>query len=166
MAQSVSYIRQIINYVRKAQEIATEHGFKNLLQPGLVKELAVADILGHEVHRTKHDADAYDPTDPSRQFEYLSCFQNGTFQLDRVFKHPPEKRSKSLERIKRNAAIYCVVFDRESPLDVLAIYEVSASVMLAEAERKLDASGNDISHIGFTIKWAQQNGKVLYTKQA
>ena len=162
----MSYIRQIINYVRKAQEIAAEHGFKNLLQPGLVKELAVADILGHEVHRTKHDADAYDPTDPSRQFEYLSCFQNGTFQLDRVFKHPPEKRIKSLERIKRNATIYCVVFDRESPLDVLAIYEIAASVMLAEAEKKLDASGNDISHIGFTIKWAQQNGKVVYTKQA
>ncbi len=162
----MSYIRQIINYVRKAQEIATEHGFKNLLQPGLVKELAVADILGHEAHRTKHDADAYDPADPSRQFEYLSCFQNGTFQLDRVFKHPPEKRSKSLERIKRNAVVYCVVFDRESPLDVLAIYEIATSVMLTEAERKLDASGNAISHIGFTIKWAQQHGKVVYTKQA
>jgi hypothetical protein len=162
----VSYIRQIINYVRKAQEIATEHGFKNLLQPGLVKELAVADILGHEIHRTKHDADAFDPADPSRQFEYLSCFQNGTFQLDRVFKHPPEKRAKSLERIKRNAAIYCVVFDRESPLDVLVIYEIPTSVMFAEAERKLDASGNEISHVGFTIKWAQQHGKVVHTKQA
>lgn len=162
----MSYIRQIINYVRKAQEIATEHGFKNLLQPGLVKELAVADILGHEIHRTKHDADAFDPADPSRQFEYLSCFQNGTFQLDRVFKHPPEKRAKSLERIKRNAAIYCVVFDRESPLDVLVIYEIPTSVMFAEAERKLDASGNEISHVGFTIKWAQQHGKVVHTKQA
>lgn len=71
-----------------------------------------------------------------------------------------------MERIKRNAAIYCVVFDRQSPLDVLVIYEVSAPVMLAEAEKKLDASGNEISHIGFTIKWAQQNGKVVYTKQA
>ena len=35
-----------------------------------------------------------------------------------------------------------------------------------EAEKKLDASGNEISHVGFTIKWAQQNGKVVYTKQA
>jgi len=162
----VNYIQQIINFVRKAQEIAAEHGFKNLLQPGLVKELAVADILGHEVHRTKHDADAYDPTDPSKQFEYLSCFQGGTFQLDRVFKHPPEKRIKYLERIKRNAAIYCVVFDRQSPLDVLVIYEIYASLMFSEAERKLDASGNDISHVGFTIKWAQQHGKVVYTRPA
>jgi hypothetical protein len=37
-------------------------------------------------------------------------------------------------------------------------------VMLRDAEQKLDASSNDISHIGFTIKWAQQNGKVVYSK--
>ena len=68
----MNYIRQIIAYIRKAQEIAAQYGFKNLLQPGLVKELVVADVLGHEVHRTKHEPDAYDPTDPSRKFEYLS----------------------------------------------------------------------------------------------
>ena len=38
--------------------------------------------------------------------------------------------------------------------------------MLREAERQLDASRNEISHVGFTIKWAQQNGKVVHTKQA
>jgi hypothetical protein len=162
----VNYIAQIINYVRKAQEIATQHGFKNLLQPGLVKELVVADILGHEVHRTKHEPDAFDPADPNRKFEYLSCFDGGTFQLDRMFKSPSDKRAKSLERITRNTAIYCAVFDEESPLDVITIYEVSVDVMLREAERQLDASRNDISHVGFTIKWAQQHGKVVHTKQA
>src|ERR1051325_9044818 len=104
--RSVNYIRQIINYIRQAQEIAAQHGFKNLLQPGLVKELIVADILGHEVHRTKHEPDAFDPANPSRKFEYLSCFEGGTFQLDRMFKSPADKRAKSLERITRNAAIF------------------------------------------------------------
>ena len=47
----MNHIRQIIAYIRKAQEIAAQHGFKNLLQPGLVKELIIADLLGHEVHR-------------------------------------------------------------------------------------------------------------------
>jgi hypothetical protein len=162
----VSYIRQIIAYIRQAQEIATQHGFKNLLQPGLVKELVVADILGHEIHRTKHEPDAFDPANPARQFEYLSCFAGGTFQLDRMFKSPADKRAKSLSRITRNAAIFCAVFDEESPLDVIAIYEVPVDVMLREAERQLDASRNEISHVGFTIKWAQQNGKVVYTKHA
>ena len=162
----MNYIAQIINYVRKAQEIATQHGFKNLLQPGLVKELVVADILGHEVHRTKHEPDAFDPANPARKFEYLSCFDGGTFQLDRMFKSPHDKRAKSLERITRNTAIYCAVFDEESPLDVITIYEVPVDVTLHEAERQLDASRNDISHVGFTIKWAQQHGKVVHTKQA
>ena len=162
----MSYIRQIINYVRKAQEIAAEHGFKNLLQPGLVKELVVADILGHEVHKTKHEPDAFDPAHPERKFEYLSCFEGGTFQLDRMFKSPADKRAKSLERITRNTAIYCAVFDEESPLDVLAIYEVAVDAVLREAWRQLDASRNEISHVGFTIKWTQQNGKLVYTKQA
>ncbi len=162
----MNYIHQIINYVRKAQEIASQHGFKNLLQPGLVKELVVADILGHEVHRTKHEPDAFDPANPNRKFEYLSCFQAGTFQLDRMFSSPRDKRAKSLERITRNTAIYCAVFDAESPLDVITIYEIPVDVMLKETERQLDASSNEISHVGFTIKWAQQHGKVVHTKQA
>jgi hypothetical protein len=165
LTPSMSYIRQIIAYIRQAQEIASKHGFKNLLQPGLVKELVVADILGHEVHRTKHEPDAFDPANPSRKFEYLSCFEGGTFQLDRMFKSPQYKRAKSLERITRNTAIYCAVFDEESPLDVITIYDVPVDIMLREAERQLDASSNDISHVGFTIKWAQQHGKVVHTKQ-
>ena len=140
----MNYIRQIINYVRQAQEIAAQHGFKNLLQPGLVKELVVADILGHEVHKTKHEPDAFDPAKPERKFEYLSCFEGGTFQLDRMFRSPQYKRAKSLERITRNTAIYCAVFDKESPLDVLAIYEVTVGAMLRETERQLDASSNEI----------------------
>lgn len=162
----MNYIRQIISYIRKAQEIAAEYGFKNLLQPGLVKELVIADILGHEVHRTKHQPDAYDPANPARKFEYLSCFDGGTFQLDRMFKSPSEKRAKSLERIARNTAIYCAVFDEKSPLDVIVIYEVSVNEILRETERQLDASRNEISHVGFTIKWAQQHGKVIHSKQA
>ena len=162
----MNYIQQIINFIRKAQEIASLNGLRNILQPGLVKELAIADILGHEVHKTNHEPDAYDPANPSRQFEYLSCFVGGTFQLDRMFRSPVEKREKSLKRIKRNTAIYCAVFDEDSPLDVVIIYEVAVDVMLREAERQLDASRNEIAHVSFPIKWAQQNGKAVYTKKA
>ena len=158
--------RKIIELVLKAADLARSIGISNLLQPGLVKEMIIADILGHEVHRTKHEPDAYDPENPSRKFEYLSCFEGGTFQLDRMFKSPADKRAKSLERITRNTAIYCAVFDEESPLDVITIYEVPVDVMLREEERQLDASRNDISHVGFTIKWAQQHGKIVHTRQA
>lgn len=162
----VSYISQIVEYIRKAQELASKHGIRNLLQPGMVKELIVADILGHEVHRTKHEPDAWDPKNPSKKFEYLTCFEHGTFQLERMFKSPPDKRAKSLERITRNAAIFCVVFEEETALEVIVIYKVDVATFLSEVERQLDASSNEISHVGITIKWCEENGKVVYRRDA
>lgn len=158
------YIHEIVKYIKQAQLIAKEHGFSNLLQPGLIKEMIVADILKHDVHKTKHAADAFDPKDPTIQYEYLTCFEKGSFQLDRMFKHPPEKREKSLLRISRNRAIYCAVFEAENPLTVSVIYEVPVETMLAEAIRILNASTNDISHMGFSPKWASINGKIVYKK--
>ena len=163
----MNYISQIINHIRKAQEIAALHGFKNLLQPGLVKEIIVGKILDHEVHRTKHEPDAHDPADPSRKFEYLTCTQGtkkGTFQFDRMFKSPPAKRAKSLNRISRNAAIFCALFDENHPLDVISIYEVPVDKMLREAKRQLNVSQNKISHVSYPIEWAQKHGKLAYTK--
>lgn len=160
----MTYIHQIIEYLKAAQAIARKHGFTNLLQPGLIKEMVVADILKHDVHKTKHAADAFDPNDPSIQYEYLTCFEKGSFQLDRMFKKPLEKRIKSLNRIKRNRAIYCAVFEVENPLTVSVIYEIDPDLMMKEAERILDASSNDISHMGFTPKWAKEHGKVVYNK--
>ena len=162
----MTYISQIVEYVRKAQEIATRYGYKNLLQPGLVKELIIGDLLGHEVHRTKHEADAWDPNNPELRYEYLSCLEKGTFQLDRMFKSPSHKRAKSLERVTRNTAIYCAVFEEDNPLTVIIIYQLSIAVVLREIERQLNASSNDISHVGLTIKWCERNGEVVYRKDS
>lgn len=162
----MNYIHQIVEYILKAQELATLYGYKNLLQPGMVKELIIGDILGHEAHRTKHEPDAWDRNNPDLKFEYLSCLEGGTFQLDRMFKNPQEKRVKSLLRINRNAAIYCAVFDAEHPLTVRIIYKLSVAVVLQEAERQLDVSRNDISHVGFSINWCERNGEVVYKKDS
>ncbi len=162
----MNFIHRIVELINRAQEIATQNGYPNLLQPGLVKEMVVADILGHGVSRDKHQPDAFDPTDPTRQFEYLSCFENGTFQLDRMFKAPQDKRQQSLRRITRNAMIYCAVFERANPLAVIGIWEITPAVMLIEAERQLDASQNDISHIGFTRRWARENGTKVYSRDS
>ncbi len=161
----MNYISQIVEYIRKAQELASKHGIRNLLQPGMVKELIIADILGHEVHRTKHEPDAWDPNDPSKKFEYLTCFERGTFQLDRMFKSPAGKRAKSLERITRNLSIYCAVFEEKSPLNVIKIYKIGVQVFLREVERQLDASRNQISHVGITVRWCEKNGEVVYNNK-
>ena len=73
-------ILKVIRLVKEAQRIAANHGYTNLMQPGLIKELAIAEILGHKVIAAKQKPDAYDLENPDRKFEYLSCFEDGTFQ--------------------------------------------------------------------------------------
>src|SRR5215510_11663389 len=102
-------IRQIISLARSAQELASSIGIPNLFQPGLVKEMIIADLLDHQVITSKRDADACDPNDSSIKYEYLSCKEGGSGQLDRMFKEPPVKRRESLERIARNRKIYFAV---------------------------------------------------------
>jgi hypothetical protein len=160
MARDV--IRRIIDLVIKAQELARSIGIDNLLQPGLVKEMIIADVLGHELIISKRDADACDPNDPSIKYEYLSCKEVGSCQLDRMFREPPDKRAESVARITRNRKVYLAVFYKQNQLKLKTIYELDPGVALEEAERQLDRSRNVISHVGFSINWAAQNGKVIY----
>jgi len=94
--------RTIIELVCKAAQLARSIGISNLLQPGLVKEMIIADILGHELIHAKRGADAHTPGKPDEMYEYLSCEEGGSGQLDRMFKAPPKKRKESLKRITRN----------------------------------------------------------------
>lgn len=160
-ASSADTLSALLDHVQQAQELARKLGINNILQPGLLKELVIASQLGHQVISTKHDADACDPDDPSRLYEYLSCAQGGSFQMDRVFSRPLDKRERSLERIRRNAKVYCAVFDPKSPLTLLELYELDPEVVEAEAVRQLDRSSNDISHLSFSLRWAKESGTQL-----
>jgi hypothetical protein len=157
--------RKIIELVVKAAELARSVGIPNLLQPGLIKEMIIADTLGHELIPTKRGADAHDPTDPNIKFEYLSCKEGGSGQFDRMFKEPPEKRAESLRRITRNRRIYFAVFYKENQIKLKVIYELDPSVVVKETQRQLDRSHNAISHVGFSEAWARDNGTVVFQHQ-
>jgi len=154
--------RKIIALVKKAQYFANQIGMPNILQPGLVKEMIIADILGHKLISTKRNADACDPNDPSIQYEYLSCKEGGSGQLDRMFKEPLAERIKSLDRIKRNKMIFYAIFYEKDQLKPKIIYAIKPEVLLKETERQLDVSRNSISHCGFSNNWAAENGDVVY----
>lgn len=154
--------RKIIAGIVKAAKLARTVGINNILQPGLVKEMIIADLLGHELIATKRDADARDPNNPSIVYEYLSCKERGTGQLDRMFKQPEDKRQESLNRIRRNTKIYYAVFYEHNQTKVKVIYEIEPKVMVEATERQLDRSRNAISHVGFSERWARENGKVVY----
>jgi hypothetical protein len=158
--------RKIIELVIKAAELARSVGIPNLLQPGLVKEMIIADVLGHELLPTKRDADAHDLADSSIKYEYLSCKEGGSGQLDRMFKEPPNKRAESLARISRNRHVYFAVFYADNQTKLKVIYELDPPTVVVEAERKLNRSRNDISHVNFSEGWAQRNGRVVYQDKA
>ena len=154
--------QRIIQLALESQRLARSVGIPYILQPGLVKEMIIANHLGHKLLWSKRDADACDFNDDRVKYEYLSCKQGGSGQFDRMFKSPQEKRERSLHRIMRNKKIYFAVFYSDDQLMVETIYEIEPDVMRQEAVRQLDVSGNDISHVGFREKWAKSNGKVVY----
>jgi len=163
MVQKIIF--KIIELVIKAQELALSIGIPNILQPGLVKEMIISETLGHKLIASKRDADGCDKNDPSIKYEYLSCYEGGTGQLDRMFKSPAEKRAESLYRITRNKLIYLAIFYKKNPLKVKVIYEIQPSVLLKETEHQLDRSSNKISHVGFSEEWAKSNSKVVYQEK-
>jgi hypothetical protein len=152
---------ELIWQAQNLNEISVESGIDNIFQPGLVKEIIIAKILGHNVVTNKRMPDACSKNDASVFYEYLSCYESGSGQLDRMFKFPPEKRAESLKRITRNAMIYFAVFFRKT-LTVKVIYEIETAILLKETERQLDRSGNNISHIGISESWAERNCRKVY----
>lgn len=160
MAQEVYH--QIIDLVLRASRLAQSIGISNLFQPGLIKEMIIADLLGHQLIHSKRDADACSYDNPNEKYEYLSCKEGGSGQLDRMFSRPADKRAESLTRITRNSKIYFAVFYADNQSKCKVIYELEPDVVLSETNRQLDRSCNAISHIGFSIRWARNNGTVVY----
>jgi len=159
-------ITEIIKLIRKAQKLAFKIGIPNILQPGLVKEMIISEILNHDLIFSKRNSDACDKKDYSIKYEYLSCYEGGTGQLDRMFKKPLEKRTESLQRITRNKMIYFAIFYKNDPLKIKIIYEILPAILLKETESQLDRSANAISHVGFSEDWAKSNGKIVYADES
>jgi hypothetical protein len=145
--------QRIVALLKKAQSLALQIGIKNIFQPGIAKELVVANILGHTLIPNKRLPDAKD--DKGYFYEYLTSMPNGTFQIDRV-------TESNLYRITRNRKIYCVTFSDNQPLSVVDIYEIEPDIFLAEASRQLKASKNVISHVGVSKKWVIEHGTLIY----
>ncbi|MFM7384325.1 MAG: hypothetical protein ACKN9E_10180 [Microcystaceae cyanobacterium] len=154
--------QKIIELVLQAADMARSIGIENILQPGLIKEMIIAEHLGHQLITTKRDADACSYDDPLILYEYLSCKEGGAGQFDRMFKEPLEKRQESLYRIRRNTKIYLAVFYARQQTKVKVIYELDPEVVIQEAERQLDVSRNSISHVSLNEKWVSQHGSIVY----
>jgi len=150
----------IIILLKKVQEIAEKNlQIKNILQPGIIKELIIADILGHTLIPQKNLPDAKDTQ--GNFYEYLSSInrknvknnKGSSFQIDRVTKN-------NLGRIKRNTAFYFAFF--ENHLTIEEIYKIETENVLKEVERQLNLCKNEIAHVNFLTKWIKKTGKCVY----
>ena len=84
----------IVELLREAQVLALQgFGISNILQPGIIKELIMANVLGHQIIPQKDASDAKDKD--GNMYEYLASInrsdvrtnKGGSFQIDRIVKN-------------------------------------------------------------------------------
>lgn len=151
---------EIMDLLKQTQAVAEEKfGITNILQPGVIKELIMAEILGHGLVPQKDLPDAQDSE--GGFYEYLASIRRVnvktnkgcSFQMDRVTR-------KNLTRVTRNKAFYFGIF--KSHLEIEQIWRVEIPVVLEEVQRQLDNCKNEIAHVNFLLKWLEANGSLVY----
>ena len=151
---------EIMDLLQKTQDLAqNKFGITNILQPGVIKELIMAEILGHKLVTQKDLPDAQDEN--GGYYEYLASIRRVnvktnkgcSFQMDRVTRN-------NLSRVTRNKAFYFGIF--KTHLEIEQIWQVSIPVVLGEVKRQLDNCKNEIAHINFLLKWLEENGTLIY----
>jgi hypothetical protein len=136
--------------------LKNKEGFEqDLLTPGFIKEWMVSKILGHSCHKTKHGPDATS-LDGTEHYEYLSCKEGGSFQLDRI-------HEGNLHRIERNNAFYFALFDEKDGLNCIKIWKGDTPTVLAEAQEKISRMSESSKHIGFSEDWVSTNCELVYS---
>ena len=151
---------EITDLLIRAQKLADqEHGISNILQPGIIKELIMAEVLGHTLVPQKDLPDARDEF--GNFFEYLTSIRrlnvktnkDCSFQIDRV-------TGNNLSRVTRNKAFYFGIF--RNHLEIDEVWEVKTTTVLAEVKRQIGSCKNTIAHVNFLLNWLKTNGYKIY----
>ena len=143
----------LLNYINT---LKNENGFtQDVLTPGFLKEWVISEILGHRCHKTKHGPDATSLNNDEK-YEYLSCKEGGSFQLDRIHKN-------NLHRITRNDKFFFASFNKSSGLECVKIWKCDMDVVLKEAKIKINSMSESSKHISFSETWVKNNCEIVYS---
>jgi len=123
----MSYERILVKW-NELDGILREFDLKDSSTPGLRREVQIAHILGHFVHKTKHGPDAYNPLNENERYEYLCSEVGRCVQMDRI------DLTNVRTRIEKNSKIYAVFFVSGA---VVRIYEIEAQSFLESAIYKI-----------------------------
>ncbi len=153
--------RRIIELVLKASDLGRAIGMDNLLQPGLVKEMIIVDILNHRLIYSKRDAEACSINDGNESMDTCLAGKDGadnwtgcSRRLPRSDQHPCEE--------SREIQLFTPLFLTPTTRRNARGYKIEPKILLLETERKLNKSESDIFHVGFTETWARRDGMIVY----
>ncbi len=163
-------VARFSSLLEEATLLARKFGVDNITQPGLIKEIIMAQKLEHSVIFDKHLPDAIDAD--GNYYEYLSC-QNPddksdsakNFAIDCMFSRPENDFQGSLNRIRRNKTIYCGVF---KGVFLEEIWEVGVEVFLNKTVNNLvrrdkDGTSKNREHtVNYSLKWVKSVGTKVY----
>jgi hypothetical protein len=148
---------QAMNMIKEACKILQSEGQPNPLQPGFLKELAIAEIFEHDVVIDKHQADGVLGDD---YFEYLTCSAHAKskcFAFDGMKNGDDDSMNKSLSRISRNKDIIFAIFDGLVPTH---IYKCGSSLVYDFVKRNLirrKISKNNEHTVNIPLNWVKLN---------
>jgi hypothetical protein len=155
----------IIKKWDELDRLLRELNLKDSSTPGLRREVQVAHILGHLVHKTKHGPDAYNPLNEAERYEYICAEVGGCVQMDRI------DLTNVRSRIEKNQKIYAVFFSSGT---VVRIHEITTPSFLSSAIKKITrctqkAATKGKPWIGKHIGWTEAeivklNSKKVYEK--
>ena len=140
----------------------------NPLAPGFLKEVTLADLLGHKVETAKHHADAWDMD--GNAMEYICVMENvrnpetgkmkyRNFAIDGMFSSPFKLKEGSLDRIRRNKDIYYAFF-REGGLKIYELRRGSPKDLeeLVDAQlTRRDKPEKNEHTVGISKTWVREN---------
>lgn len=154
----------IIEKWNELDGLLKELQLKDSSTPGLRREVQIAHLLGHYVHRTKHGPDAYNPQNEAERYEYLCSEVGHCVQMDRIDLTNVETR------IGKNAKIFAAFF-RDGV--VVKIYEIDPKSFLNSAITKIErgearAKVKGKEWTGKHLGWGEDeitklNAKVVYS---
>lgn len=121
--------KAVIEKWNELDELLKVLELKDSSTPGLRREIQVADILGHDVHKTKHGPDAHSRIDENEKYEYLCSAEEGSVQLDRI------DLTNVHERIGKSNKVFAIFFKENV---VSKIYEIDSQSVLVSAVEKIN----------------------------
>tara|TARA_B100000674_G_C37813878_1_gene902419 strand:- start:618 stop:1166 length:549 start_codon:yes stop_codon:yes gene_type:complete len=147
-SSSSDFIRHLSN----AQEIAIEQfGVSDITLKGRIREIMIAEKLGHSIIVNSKKADANDEF--GNQFEYLTSLQ-GNFQMT----HMTEDNSEA--KVLRNKSIYCAQF--ETPVSISEIWEIEPKIYMQKMATRRPWPTDRQNNFTVRINWVRENGRCVY----